>query len=50
MNKYWFTLWKETKNQLLRENEDNFRKNSFISKEQQESVPNVSEAIIKSGH
>lgn len=50
MNKYWFTLWKETKKQLLRENEDNFRKNSFISKEQQESVPNVSEAIVKSGH
>lgn len=48
MKKIWFTIWKEAKKQLLRANEDNFRNDSFKSEEQQESVSNASETVIKS--
>lgn len=44
MNKFWFAIWKEAEKQLLMESEDNFRKNSFRSREK-ESVSNVSEPV-----
>lgn len=45
MNKFWFTIWKEAKKQLLTENEDTSEKNSFKSKEQ-ESISNASKTGI----
>lgn len=50
MNTFWFAIWEEAKKQLLTENEGNFRKHSFRSKEQYELTASTSEAVVKSGH